>query len=99
MPEKKLAEFNYKLMHDFLICGKYLIKWDDSINEKYEICENVHDIPHMFFVCKLAQHIWQLCEKALFRNFRKDQILLIDTDHQDVKAMNYFTTIISYSLY
>ena len=53
----------------------------------------------MLFGCKLAQYIWQLCEKALFRNFRKDQILLIDTDHQDVKAINYFTTIISYSLY
>ena len=99
MPEKKLAEFNYKIMHNILICGKYLSKWDDSINEKCEICENVHDIPHMLFGCKLAQYIWQLCEKALFCNFRKDQILLIDTDHQDVKAINYFTTIISYSLY
>ena len=99
MPEKKLAEFNYKIMHNILICGKYLSKWVDSINEKCEICENVHDIPHMLFGCKLAQYIWQLCEKALFCNFRKDQILLIDTDHQDVKAINYFTTIISYSLY
>ena len=39
-------------------------KWDDSINEKCEICENVHDIPQMLFGCKLAQYIWQLREKA-----------------------------------
>ena len=32
MPEKKLTEFNYKIMHNILICGKYLSKWDDSIN-------------------------------------------------------------------
>ena len=53
-------------------------------------------LPHMLFGCKLAQYICQLCEKALFRNFRKDQIHLIDSDHQAVKAINYFTTIISY---
>ena len=52
----------------------------------------------MLFGCKLAQYIWHLCEKAIFRNFRKDQILLIDTDHHDIIAINYFTTIISYSL-
>ena len=54
MPEKMLAEFKYKRMHNILICGKYLSTWDDSINEK---CENVHDIPHMLFGCKLAQYI------------------------------------------
>ena len=53
----------------------------------------------MLFRCKLAQYIWQLCEKALFRNFRKDQILLIDADHHDVKAINYVITITSYSIY
>ena len=72
MPEKKLAKFNCKIMRNILMRGKYLSKWDDSINEKCEICENVHDIPHMLFGCKLAQYIWQLCEKASFRNFRKD---------------------------
>ena len=59
-------------MHITLICGKYLSRWDDSVNEKCEICENVYNFPHMFFGCKLAQYIWHLCDKIVFSNFRKN---------------------------
>ena len=30
MPPKKLAELNYRIMHNILICSKYLSKGDDS---------------------------------------------------------------------
>ena len=55
-------EINSTIYFKIQRCSKS--KWDDSINEKCEICENVHDSPQMLFGCKLAQYIWQLCEKA-----------------------------------
>ena len=57
MPDKKLAEFNFKVMQNNLICGHYLSKWQDSVNENCEICNTVHDIPHLLFDCDLAQYI------------------------------------------
>ena len=65
MPDKKLAEFNFKVMQYILICGHYLSKWQDSVNENCEICNTVHDIPHLLFDCDLAQYIWKKAGKAL----------------------------------
>ena len=57
MSDKKLAEFNFKVMQNILICGHYLSKWQDSVNENCEIWNTVHDIPHLLFDCDLAQYI------------------------------------------
>ena len=52
-------------MQNFLICGHYLSKWQDRVNENCEICNTVHDIPHLLFDCDLAQSIWKKVGKAL----------------------------------
>ena len=57
MPDKKIAEFNSKVMQNILICSHYLSKWQDSVNENCEICNIVQNIPHLLFDCDLAQCI------------------------------------------
>ena len=64
MPDKNLAEFNFKVMENILICGHYFSKWQVSVNENYEICNTVHDIPHLLFDCDLAQSTWTKIGKA-----------------------------------
>ena len=77
MPDKKLAEFNFKVMQNIQICGHYLNKWQDSVNENCEICNTVHDIPHLLFDCDLAQSIWKKVGKALDYKLNKYEIIII----------------------
>ena len=98
MPDKKIAEFNFKVMKNILICGHYLSKWQDSVNENCEICNTVHDIPHLLFDCDLAQYIWKKAGKALNYEFNKYEIIII-YESRNMIPINYMITIISYSLY
>ena len=98
MPDKKLAEFNFKVMQNILICGHYLSKWQDFVNENCEICNTVHDIPHLLFDCDLAQSIWKKVGKALNYEFNKNEIIII-YQSRNMIPINYMITIISYSLW
>ena len=85
-------------MQNILICGHYLSKWQDSVNENCEICNIVHDIPHLLFDCDLAQYIWEKAGKALNYEFNKYEIIII-YEFRNMIPINYMITIISYSLY
>ena len=95
MPDKKLADFNFNVMHNILICGHYFSKWRDSVNENCEICDTVHDILHVLFDCAQSQYNWKKTEKALNYEFNKYKINII-YESRNMIPINYMKTIISY---
>ena len=51
MPDKKLAEFNFKVLHLILVCGLKLNRWGKVENKLCRICKYAHDILHLLFFC------------------------------------------------
>ena len=60
MPDKKLAEFNFKVLHLILACGLNLNRWGKVENKLCRICKVTHDIPHLLFFCTKAITVWNL---------------------------------------
>ena len=59
MADKKLAEFNYKVLLLILPCGLNLNRWGIRDNNKCNICNVTHDIPHLLFYCTKADAVWK----------------------------------------
>ena len=71
----KLAEFNYKVLHQILACNDNFKKWTISDTNLCDVCKEQQDIPHLLFTCRLAQNIWTVVQTAL-----KDKFTLSDKD-------------------
>ena len=64
-PEKKIAEFNYKMFTNILICGYTVNKWNKQISSICEQCQVNHTIEHLIYECNKVKHIWQLVGDTL----------------------------------
>ncbi len=74
--DKKILEFNFKVIHNFLACNKSLVKWKKYNSELCSICDEQEDIIHVLFSCKCAKIIWSVFEDNTdFAITRKDIIL------------------------
>ena len=62
-------------MQNILIYGHYLSKWEDSANENFEICNTVHNIPHLLFDCDLAKYIWKKLKTLLIMSLINMKLL------------------------
>ena len=99
IPDKKLAEFNFKILHSIMICGKYLNKWDNSVSKTCNICNTLEDIQHILYECTLANCIWNIANNVIDTPFTKRDIILHYTNPVNNHAVNFFITIISYCIY
>ena len=52
--DKKIAEFNYKIIHNILPCGVNLLKWKKKDHDKCDICGQKETIEHLIFECTYA---------------------------------------------
>ena len=63
--ENKLAEFNYKVLHNILPCGVNLNMWRIIDTKKCDICNIDEDIPHLLYNCEIANSIWRIVSKIV----------------------------------
>ena len=56
--DKKMAEFNMKILHNILPCNMNLYRWKKKPSDLCSMCNVVEDIPHMLFHCAYAREIW-----------------------------------------
>ncbi len=56
--DKKIAEFNLKVLHCILPCNDNLAKWKRKESKECCICGDVETIEHMIFKCKNVQVVW-----------------------------------------
>ena len=45
--EHKMAIFHFKTIHQILICGKILSKWESNVSQNCNLCNKEDDISHM----------------------------------------------------
>ena len=82
MRDKKIAEFNFKVLHCILPCGVNLTKWKQKNNANCDICNVDESIEHLLFYCNYANNLWRelsdilgwkICLKHIIYGVMKDE--------------------------
>ena len=63
--DRKLAETNFKILHNILPCNLNLHKWKLRLNNHCNICGDVETIRHLLFECVYVKDIWKKVETTL----------------------------------
>ena len=58
--DKKIAEFNYKLIHRIIPCKYKLQKWGLTNNNACSLCGQIETVEHMLFLCENVKDIWKI---------------------------------------
>ena len=96
--DKKIAEFNFKLLHRILPCRYYLHKWNPRITETCPFCGQIESIEHLVFFCNRIQAIWNVVGNALNCKIRIKHILF-GFPYADIAVVEYCISIIAYFIY
>ena len=76
LKDKKLAEFNFKILHRYLPCNYNLYKWKKRQDDICSLCGVKEDIVHLLFNCVFARIIWdKINENSHFQICAEDVIL------------------------
>ena len=94
IPDNKLKEFNFKLLHNILPCGTNLKRWKLKEISSCSICKENQDIIHLLYTCRQIRHIWQSLNDVLNVNIRPIHIIC---GHHSIP--DFIITLISYIIY
>lgn len=78
MPDKKLAEMNFKVLHGILPCNYNLKRWKKRESEKCALCNKVETISHLLYECNLAKEVWQHVSRKLNYNLDVKDIMFCE---------------------
>ena len=98
----KVAEFNFKVLHNILPCGKVLNKWIPHISDKCKSCNEIENTEHMLYKCTKVKPIWQIVSECLKINVKWKNIVcgyLSSESSSNVVFMNSLISVISYSIF
>ena len=99
---KKLAEFNFKILHNILPCGKNLSKWQKDISKFCDFCKLPETPEHMLFECTRVQDIWSNISTILKMDIRWKNLLcgFIKRDlTPKIEFYNLIFTIVMYAIF
>ena len=106
----KLAEFNYKLLHNILPCGIWLKKWNILQSHLCILCNVPEDYEHVFISCQLLKPFWTNITELLLRTFQLNininfklvvlgfEINRIKTN-ENIHAVNTILTLAKYTIF
>lgn len=101
MHDKKIAEFNYKLLNCVLNNNLSVSKWNKDVSAECECCQTIEDCEHLLFSCKLVKHIWQ--EVGNFFDFEISWKILVLGFHYEnnikTRRLNNIMSFICFSIY
>ena len=76
MADRKLTEFNFKVLHLILTCGLNLKRWGKGDNGLCKICNVPYDIPHLLFFCTKAMIVWNFISHIFNLNISLKDIII-----------------------
>ena len=75
--EKKLKEFNFKLLHGILPCKKNLFRWKIRPYDICDVCQEIQTIEHLLYDC-YVKPLWNIVDLMYGTKVNFIQILEID---------------------
>ena len=94
--DKKIAEFNFKIINNILACKLNLYTWKLANDSKCEICGEVQDIIHLLYQCENSKNVWNYVEARLHIKITQSSIIY-GVRNENIKT--YVISLISYLIY
>ena len=94
--DKKIAEFNYKVLNSILACKSNLYKWKKTTNSNCDLCGTHQDIIHLLYSCGEINNIWQYIQGKLAIKLEMSNIIY---GYNNDKDITYIISLISYTIY
>ena len=98
----KLSEFNYKILHNIVPCGKVLSKWKQHISEKCQYCGEIETTKHMLYECKRIYDIWEMVSSILKIDISWKHIVCGFPNYStcdNILGINYIIGILVYGIF
>ena len=97
---KKIAEFNYKLIHK-LVYGKYEVsRWKKDILPVCINCGEIDNAEHMLFKCNVIQSIWQKLSQLIKVNITWKHIVIGYSVDGNIKTFrNMIVSIVAFCIF
>lgn len=93
--DKKIAEFNYKVITNTLTCGNYLSKWKEEYTPECKVCGQIEDPIHLFYNCIHVNWVWKKLNRLLDTQLIVKDVVL-GTNRKDI---DYVISVISFLIY
>lgn len=100
IPCKKLAEFNFKLLHNCLASPDIICNWNKKVQKSCLRCKETNNIKHLLFTCKTIKHVWTKTENILKCKINwKNVVLGFHDVNKLLYTRNILFTIICYTIH
>ncbi len=100
--DRKLGEFNYKLLCNVICTKSNISKWNRNINDKCTFCNLKQTVKHLLFDCPRVKNLWVNIGTIINLNIRYKHIILgniVTKKNEFVKNRNLFISFVAYSIY
>ncbi len=98
--DRKLAEFNYKILCNILSNRALVSKWNNNIDNKCPFCDDIQNTKHLLFECPRVNNIWVLIGSILQVNITYKHIVIGNEPDSDfIKNRNLLISYIAYAIY
>jgi hypothetical protein len=101
MHDKKVAEFNYKLVNCILNNNLSVSKWNKDVSPVCEYCQTTEDCKHLLFDCEMTKFIWEKVERFFAFNINWKSLVLgfYHERNSKTKQLNNIISTVCYSIY
>ena len=100
VPDAKLAQFNFKLLHNIVVCRNDLFKWKKIQSAACMYCGHVETTKHIYFECTYVNIMWTKLGIILKMGIKWQHLVLgVRGDNITVMFRNMLFTVIMFSLY
>ena len=96
--DKKIAEFNYKLLNNILCNNLYLSKWNANKTSTCETCNKDENTKHLIFDCLNSIRIWEIISISLSIDIQWKHVIVGFYNERNKKCTS-LNTLISYVAY
>ena len=99
----KISEFNFKLLHNIVPCGKVISKWQHDISSRCEVCNEIETAQHMLYNCTRIKKIWCVIANVLKIDIKWKNIVCgfpkYEQSTGSLAAINYILSIVAYAIF
>ena len=101
MYEKRISEFNYKLLHGILNNNVYVSKWNKDVSPLCENCNTNEDIKHLLYECRIVKSIWEKINSYLKFDISWKTIVLgyYNEINEKTTFLNNFISFVCFCIY
>ena len=99
--DKRICEFNYKLLNNTLCCNSFLFKCKYRASALCNMCDEIEDIRHLIFDCEHVHILWKNLSSVLNFDVQWKHVVLgfYSERNSKIQFLNTFVSFIAYKIY